>query len=55
MENITDLLAPLRHIHDSIRSAVLAACERSMVEELATVAEEAAEEGGEEAGRGGGI
>lgn len=34
------LLAPLRRLHDSIRSAVVEACERSAVESMAAVARE---------------
>jgi fructose-1,6-bisphosphatase/inositol monophosphatase family enzyme len=44
MENIIDLLEPLRRIHDEIRDAVVKACERSALEELAAVAEEASED-----------
>ena len=44
MENIIELLEPLRRIHDEICAAVVTTCERSAVEDMAAVAEEAAED-----------
>jgi fructose-1,6-bisphosphatase/inositol monophosphatase family enzyme len=40
--SIEDLLPPLRHLHEQIRAAVVAACERSATDEMATVAREEA-------------
>ena len=37
---LTDLLAPIRRLHEQIRDAVVAACERTAVSDLATVARE---------------
>lgn len=39
---IEDLLPPIRHLHEQIRAAVVAACERSATEEMSTIAHEAA-------------
>jgi fructose-1,6-bisphosphatase/inositol monophosphatase family enzyme len=38
--NIEDLLHPIRQLHEQIRDTVVAACERSAVEDLAAVARE---------------
>jgi fructose-1,6-bisphosphatase/inositol monophosphatase family enzyme len=39
---VEDLLGPLRQLHEQIRDAVVAACERSATEELAAIAREEA-------------
>ncbi|MDX2030232.1 MAG: inositol monophosphatase [Blastocatellia bacterium] len=38
--NIEELLAPLRRLHEEIRGAVVAACERSALEEMSAIAKE---------------
>ncbi|MBX3011131.1 MAG: hypothetical protein KF832_06465 [Caldilineaceae bacterium] len=39
-EAITDLLAPIRQLHEQIRDAVVTACERSAIQDLAAIAKE---------------
>ena len=39
---IEDLLPPIRRLHEAIRTAVVAACERSATDEMATIAREEA-------------
>jgi len=39
---IEQLLPPIRHLHEQIRDAVVTACERSAVHDLATIAKEEA-------------
>jgi hypothetical protein len=44
MREIEALLDPIRRLHDAIRDAVVASCENSAVEDMATVAAEEAED-----------
>ena len=40
MPDVTDLLAPIRNLHETIRDAVVAACEQAALDDLARIAEE---------------
>lgn len=40
MTNIKSLLSPIRRLHEQIRAAVVAACERAALEELSEIAED---------------